>query len=108
MRAIAASVLVFEGMVVFFALLVALDLSEVEDRTIWWGGTVLAVALLVAAALLRRPWGYWAGSVLQVGVLVTGFVVPAMFVLGAMFAGLWFFGFYLQRKVERIQRQRGQ
>jgi hypothetical protein len=31
-----AAVLVFEGLVVFFAMLVALDLSDVDNATLWW------------------------------------------------------------------------
>ena len=84
--------LVFEGMVIFFATLVALDLSDVERRTLWWVGR------------RRRPccascwpgccagrWAFVAGSVLQVALVAAGFVVPAMFFLGVVFAGLWFF-----------------
>jgi hypothetical protein len=102
-RGIAASVLVFEGMVVFFATLVALDLSDVDDATLWWTGGTLAVACVLAAGLLGRPWGYLAGSALQVLVVAAGFLVPAMFVLGLVFAALWFLALHLGRKVARVQ-----
>jgi hypothetical protein len=102
-RGIAASVLVFEGMVVFFATLVALDLSDVDDATLWWTGGTLAVACVLAAGLLGRPWGYLAGSALQVLVVAAGFLVPAMFVLGLVFAALWFLALHLGRKVARMQ-----
>lgn len=103
MRGIAASVLVFEGLVVLFATLVALDLTDVDPATLWTLGGGLAVACVLAAALLRRPWGYVLGSVLQVAVLAAGLVVPAMFFLGAVFAGLWFLVLHLGRKVARMQ-----
>jgi len=102
-RGIAASVLVFEGLVVLFATLVALDLSDVDDATLWWTGGTLAVACVLAAGLLGRPWGYHVGSALQVLVIAAGFLVPAMFVLGAVFAGLWFLALHLGRKVARMQ-----
>jgi hypothetical protein len=102
-RGIAAAVLVFEGMVVFFATLVALDLSDVDDATLWWTGGTLAVACVLAAGLLGRPWGYLAGSVLQVLVVAAGFLVPAMFALGLVFAALWFLALHLGRKVARMQ-----
>lgn len=108
MRGIAASVLVFEGLVVLFATLVALDLTDVEDGTLWTGGGGLAVLCVLTAGLLRRPWGYAVGSLLQLAVLAAGFVVPAMFFLGAVFAGLWFLALHLGRKVERMQRQADQ
>jgi len=104
-RGIAASVLVFEGLVVFFATLVALDLADVDDATLWWVGGSLAGACVVTAGLLGRPWGYVVGTALQVAVVAAGVVVPAMFFLGMLFAGLWFLALYLGRKVTRLQAQ---
>jgi hypothetical protein len=102
-RGIAASVLVFEGLVVLFATLVAIDLGDVDDTVLWWVGGSASVACVLAAGLLRRPWGYAVGSALQVVVVAAGFVVPVMFFLGIVFAGLWFLALYLGRKVERLQ-----
>ena len=103
MRGIAASVLVFEGLVVFFATLVALDLSDVDDGTLWWTGGTLAVACVVTAGLLGRPWGYVVGSVLQAVVVAAGLLVPAMFLLGTVFAALWVLSLHLGRKVARFE-----
>lgn len=108
MRGIAASILVFEGLVVFFATLVALDLADVDDSTAWWVGGTLAGACVVTAGLLRRPWGYLVGSALQLLVVAAGFVVPAMFLLGPVFAGLWVLALHLGRKVARLQARAGQ
>jgi hypothetical protein len=36
-----------------------------------------------------QGWALAAGSVLQVAVIAAGLVVPAMFVLGTIFAALW-------------------
>ena len=105
MRGIAASVLVFEGLVVLFATLVALDLSDIEDGTLWAVGGGVAVLCVLTAGLLGRRWGYVVGSVVQLVVIAAGFVVPAMFFMGAVFAGLWFLALHLGRKVERFQRQ---
>ena len=102
MRGIAAAVLVFEGMVVFFATLVALDLADVDDSTLWWVGGSLAVACVVTAGLLRAPWGYAVGSALQAAVVAAGVVVPVMFFLGPLFAALWFLALHLGRKVARM------
>ena len=105
MRGIAAAVLVFEGMVIFFATLVALDLSEIDDSTLWWVGGAASVACVLAAGMLGRRGGYLVGSALQVMVVAVGFVVPVMFFLGLVFAGLWFFALYLGRRVERFRDQ---
>jgi len=88
-RAIAATVLVFEAMVVFFASLVASQLSDLSLGVVLAGGAALALVLLIVAGLLRFRWAYWLGSALQVVLVATGFVVPAMFFMGAVFAALW-------------------
>lgn len=103
MRGICAAVLVFEGLVVFFATLVALDLSDLGHATSWWAGGTTSVACVVVAALLRYGWAYLAGSALQVVVVAMGVVVPAMYFLGALFAVLWFVAIHLGRRVERLE-----
>jgi hypothetical protein len=106
-RTLAASVLVAEAFVLFFATLVAKDLSTVDSSTLWAVGGGAAVACLVLTALLRHTWAYVAGSLLQVLVILAGFVVPVMFFLGAVFAALWVLAIHLGRRVARLQADRG-
>jgi hypothetical protein len=101
-RGICAAVLVFEGLVVFFAMLVALDLSDIDHAALWWVGSSALVACVVLAGLLRRSWALSAGSGLQVLIVGSGVVVPTMYFLGALFAGLWFLAIFLGRRVERL------
>jgi len=70
-----------------------------------WIGLGLTVACLVVAGLLRYPWGLWLGWVVQVAALAVGFVVTAMFFLGAIFLALWATAFFLGRKIE-VERAR--
>ena len=86
----------------------AVELSDVDDATLWWVGGVAAVGCVVAAALVRRPWGLWSGSVMQVLVLAAGvaLAVPAMLFLAAVFAVLWFLTVHLGLKLERLQAER--
>lgn len=49
----------------------------------------VAVVLIVGAGLLRRPWGIALGSGLQVLFTATGFLIPTMFLVGAIFAAIW-------------------
>ena len=49
----------------------------------------LAVLMVLAAGLLRRPWGIGLGSVLQVAFLLTGVWLVALLVLAAVFAAIW-------------------
>lgn len=99
MRAIASMVLTMEALIVFFASLVAMQLSSVGTTTSLVVGGVISVACLVVVGLLRFPWAYTVGSVLQVIVLATGFIVPMMFVLGAIFGAIWAFALIWGRKV---------
>ncbi len=65
-------------------------------------GTVLGMeATLVALCIV--PWALYAGSALQFAVIAAGVVLPVMYVLGVIFAALWFGGIWLARKWESAE-----
>ncbi len=101
LRTLAATVLTFEALVVFFAGLVAMNLSGLDRTTGLVVFSVLAVACLLVAGLLRRPWGYGVGWGLQGLIIASGVLVPMMFVVGVLFAALWWYGLHLGRRIER-------
>jgi len=104
---IAATVLVVEAIVVGLAIPVAVSVSDVDASTAVPVGLAVAVACVTAAALLRRgSVGYRLGSVLQVMAVGLGFVVPEMFILGGIFALLWFLTLRLGREVEQAEAAR--
>ncbi len=49
----------------------------------------IAVLLVLAAGLVRRPWGIGVGSGLQVVFLATGAMIATMFLVGALFIAVW-------------------
>lgn len=49
----------------------------------------LAVLMVLAAGLLRRPWGIAVGSVLQLMFILTGVLLVSMFIVGIIFAAIW-------------------
>jgi hypothetical protein len=100
-RILAASTLTLEAFVLFFAGLVAKDLSGVSPATALAVCGGLALACLVAAGLLRRPVGYALGWLVQVGAIATGLLVPVMYFLGAVFALLWAACLYQGARIER-------
>jgi Protein of unknown function (DUF4233) len=100
MRALASPVLVFEAIIVFLAIPVALTLTDVSTALVCWLFGGLGVLCLVTPGLLRRPWGYGLGSVLQVAVIACGLIVPAMAFLGVVFAALWVAALRLGRRVD--------
>jgi len=89
-RRLCAVVLTFEGFVVFFGALVASRLSHrVSAGTALAVGGGLALACILASGALRSRAGVKIGWIVQGLVVATGFVVPAMFVMGLLFAVLW-------------------
>ncbi|TDD83713.1 DUF4233 domain-containing protein [Actinomadura darangshiensis] len=102
-RRLFATVLACEAIVIALAIPVAVAVLDVDGATA--GGVCggLAVVCLVLAGLLRFPWAIPAGTVLQVLIIATGFMVPAMFFLGVLFGALWGTAFWLGRKVRTAQ-----
>ncbi len=64
----------------------------------------LVAVLIVAAASVRKPWGVAFASGLQLAVLACGVMTWAMWILGAVFAGIW--GYELKMRHDLIQRWR--
>lgn len=49
----------------------------------------LAALLVLAAGLMRRPWGIGLGSGMQVALFATGIMIATMFLIGALFIAIW-------------------
>lgn len=56
-------------------------------------GAIIAVVvgLVLLCGLIKKPWAYHAGWVLQAAVILMGFWVWAMFPLGIVFAAMWWY-----------------
>jgi hypothetical protein len=106
MRVIAASVLSFEAVIVVLAIPVAITLSDVDAALAAGIGGALAIACVVVAGSLRRSWGYAAGWVVQALIVLSGFVVTAMFFVGGLFAALWYIGLLVGRRGEQLHAER--
>lgn len=85
------------GILALEALVVLLMPRAIAFTATGLGGTrtglliALAVVMVAAAALLRRPWGIGLGSLLQVAFVLTGIMLAAMFVVAALFAAIWLY-----------------
>lgn len=87
-RAAMAAVLGLEALVVLLVpRTIAFTTGLGPVRTGLCFGT--AAVLILAAALLRRPWGIAVGSALQLVFIATGFLIATMFLIGAIFAAVW-------------------
>ena len=103
MRRLCATVLVFEVVVIWLAIPVAITIAHARPAQAGVIGGVLGVAALVIAGLVGRPgqgWTLAGGTVLQAAVIATGAVVPVMYGLGAIFAGLWLTAIWLGRRYQ--------
>jgi len=103
MRRLCATVLVFEAVVIGLAIPVAITIAHTRPVLAGAAGGALAVAAVVLAGLVGRPgrgWALTAGTVLQVAVIATGIVVPAMYALGVIFAALWGTAIWLGRRYQ--------
>lgn len=67
------------------------------------GGVILALALIVLARYVTRPWAVPVGWALQVIVVLTGLLAPAMFIVGGIFALLWGVAIRLGRQVDEAR-----
>lgn len=107
MRGAAAALLVFEVIVVLLAGLAAATTTDLSNALVWAGATALSLLCIAAAGTLRRgSTGIVLGSVAQVLAFASGLVVPAMFILGALFGGLWIMSIVLGRRIEAVQASR--
>lgn len=50
---------------------------------------VIVFLLVLGAASTRRSWGIGYGSVMQLVFTATGFFLPSLFLVGAIFAAIW-------------------
>ncbi|MFI8104409.1 DUF4233 domain-containing protein [Streptomyces sp. NPDC101118] len=102
MRTLCASTLIGEFFVIGFAGLVAMK-GDLSAATVW---TVCGIGMLLTVLLcgmLSRPGAVQIGWALQAGLIASGFVVPTMFFLGAVFAGLWWCSVHYGRKIDEAK-----
>ena len=100
MRVMAAAVLSMESILMGFALLIAKD--SASDSQLWLGAA-LAIAFLLCAGILKRRFGFFLGSFLQICLVLYGLVITLMYYLGALFLILWVFAIVLGRRGEAIK-----
>jgi Protein of unknown function (DUF4233) len=100
MRVVLLSILLFEVIVYGLAIPVMILVSAVPvaSAVVFGGGAALLA--LVAAALMRRPAGYLVGWITQPVGVALGFLTSPMFVVGAMFLGIWVITFILGKRLD--------
>ena len=97
MRMLARSVLVMEIFIMGFALLLAKDLPDSRGLTY---GAVIALLAFLSAGTLKKKFGWALGWILQAAMIAYGFAVTSMFLVGAIFLGLWIAAIIVGKKGE--------
>jgi hypothetical protein len=95
----AAAVLLLEGIVVLF---VPRGIAQSGDGLTAFRLTVLlllAVLLILASGLQRRRRGLVVGTVLQVPLLLTGLLGPAMWLVGGVFVLIWLYLLQIRKEL---------
>ncbi len=101
LRGVFAGTLVMEAIVVGLALLVVSRLGGGLGTAGGWYTGLLALAMVVASGLQRRPWGLGLALALQVAMVLGWFAHPALGVTGLIFCVVWGFLLYFRRTVAR-------
>ncbi|MFF1465080.1 DUF4233 domain-containing protein [Streptomyces sp. NPDC058330] len=103
MRTLCASTLIGEFFVIGFAGLVAMKSDDLSMGTVW---TVCGIGMLLSVLLcgvITRPGGLQLGWALQIALLLSGFFVPMMFILGVAFTALWWASIHYGRKIDEAK-----
>lgn len=82
-------VAILEAVVVFFVTITAYGLRVLPVGVVFGGGVALFLLLVIVSRIIRHPVGLWIGCVLQVVLVLLGFLLPIMWIVGGIFAALW-------------------
>ena len=83
-----------------FALLIAMNKHGALALSL---GATLALVILLTAGVMKKMTGWYLGTVWQLCLIAYGVVVPAMYFLGLLFAGLWVSAYLIGRKGEALR-----
>ncbi|MDR6970363.1 DUF4233 domain-containing protein [Leifsonia shinshuensis] len=97
-------VLGFELLVVFLGALVLFGLHSLPAWLALGGGAALIVLMIIAIGLLRNTAGVVLGWIVQLVVVAAGILVPAFFIVGAIFTAMWAYCMIAAARIDRNNR----
>lgn len=103
-RSLCAAMISLEAIVLLLTIPVLITVNGQSPAMSAAIGAGLALGCLLTAALLRKDWAYYLGHMVQVASIALGFLLPMMFVLGAIFAALWVGALVLGGRIDAAQR----
>jgi Protein of unknown function (DUF4233) len=93
--------LVLEACVLFFVILNVAGAGYLPVGVAWGGGLGFIAVMALVSQTLRYRWGIVLACVLQVGIALIGILVVLMYVVAAIFIGLWIFCLWKGITVDR-------
>lgn len=100
-RRLCSAILGLEAVALALVTPVLIALDRMVTGAALMVGLGLMVLCIVGAAVMAKPAGIWIGWFVQVAAIALGFWVAPMFVLGAIFALLWFGAIRLGGRIDR-------
>ncbi|MBN9630216.1 MAG: DUF4233 domain-containing protein [Actinobacteria bacterium] len=97
-------VLGFELIVVFLGALVLFGLKSLPAWIALGGGAVVVLLMIAAIGLMRNRAGVVLGWLVQLVVVAAGFLVPAFFIVGAIFTAMWTYCMIAASRIDRNNR----
>jgi hypothetical protein len=98
-------VLWLEAVLVFFIALTVFGLHALSPALAFGGGAGLAILLAGTTRFVRYSWGVWVGWLLQLALLATGVVLPALYIVAVIFVAIWIYCFVRARQIDRQNLQ---
>ena len=109
-ESLAQVVLGFESIIVFLGGLAVYGLDALPGGIApWWGivaGSVLAVLMIATSGVVRFRWGIVLGWVWQALIVLGGFIVPALVIVGVIFGGMYAYATIKGRALDRRNASR--
>ena len=100
-RRLCSAILFLQAIVLGLSAIVLVQSKDLTTTQALWIGLGLSGACVLVAGLLRKPWAYALGWLIQAGALALGVYTPVMVLLGAIFALLWFTAYRLGATIDR-------
>jgi hypothetical protein len=98
--------LTLQAVVLFLTGVVSIGMTDIGAAGSLTLGVGLAVLCVLAAGMLGRRGGYALGWAVLVVSVALGFLVTAMFFLGALFGGLYAAAYVLGGRIDREKAER--
>ena len=105
MRALTSSVLAFEIIVVILFIPAAIQESSMSLSNLIFISLGLILLSIMAMGTIKKKYGILIGYLVQIFLILLGFLVNWMFVLGLIFLGLWIMALKIGRRTDELKKK---